>query len=289
MRVLHVDCGPEMRGGQWQVLQLVEGMRANGIEADLMCNASSPLLNRVSGSIPFSVSLLRSMWKSFDLTHVHDARSHTWAAVLGITPFIVSRRVSFAVRSGFASRWKYSKASRYLAISNAVAKSLIDAGVSAEKVRVVYDGVQEFPWKSDLSGKPIAPASVDPQKGSDLIAASGVPVQFSTDLPEDLRTASAFLYISRQEGLGSAIVMAMAAGVPVIASNVGGIPELVHHEETGLLVQNEPNEIFSAWKRLADEKELAAQMVENALVQVKSRFTAEIMVQRTLMAYEDLR
>lgn len=288
MRVLHVDCGREMRGGQWQVLRLVEGMRAAGVEAELMCLAGSPLLSLVAGSIPFSVSRLRSIWKSFDVIHVHDARSHTWGALLGIQPLVVSRRVSFAVRSGLPSRWKYGRASRYIAVSNAVARTLINAGVSAEKVKVVHDGVQEFSWKSDLSGVVIAPESADPQKGTDLIAASGVPVLFSKDLQQDLRTASAFLYISRQEGFGSAIILAMAAGVPVIASNVGGIPELVHHEETGLLVENEPNEILAAWKRLSEDKELAAQMVENALVQMRSEYTAGVMVRRTLDAYEDL-
>lgn len=288
MRVLHVDCGREMRGGQWQVLRLIEGMRAAGVHAELICLAGSPLFSLVAGSIPFSVSRLRSIWKSFDVIHVHDARSHTWGALLGIQPLVVSRRVSFAVRLGMPSRWKYGRASRYIAVSNAVARTLINAGVSAEKVKVVHDGVQEFPWKSDLSGVTIAPESADPQKGTDLIAASGVPVLFSKDLQQDLRTASAFLYISRQEGFGSAILLAMAAGVPVIASNVGGIPELVHHEETGLLVENEPNEIRATWKRLSDEKELSAQMVENALVQMRRKYTAGVMVQRTLEAYEGL-
>ena len=288
MRVLHVDCGREMRGGQWQVLRLVEGMRARGVDAALMCTAASPLFEKVAGSIPFSISKLRSTWRNFDVIHVHDARSHSWAALLGIRPLVVSRRVIFAVRSGLMSRWKYSKACRYIAVSNAVARTLINAGVSSEKIKVVHDGVQEFPWKSDLSGVTIAPESADPQKGTDLIGASGVPVQFSQDIEKDLRTASAFLYISRHEGLGSAILMAMAAGVPVIASNIGGIPELVHHEETGLLVENEPIEIFAAWNRLAHEKELATQMVENALVLVRSDHTADIMVQQTLKTYEDL-
>ncbi len=288
MRVLHVDCGREMRGGQWQVLRLVEGMRAKGIETELLCSAGAPLFSLVAGSLPFSVPRLRAIWKTFDVVHVHDARAHTWGALLGIQPMVVSRRVSFAVRSGLTSRWKYSRASRYLAVSNAVARTLIHAGVSPEKVIVVHDGVQEFPWKSDLSGVMIAPASADSQKGTDLIVASGVPVQFSNNLQQDLRTASAFLYISRQEGFGSAIIMAMAAGVPVIASNVGGIPELVHHEETGLLVDNEPNEILAAWKRLSEEKELTAQMIDNALIQVRSQYTAGIMVERTLEVYRSL-
>ena len=59
-----------------------------------------------------------------------------------------------------------------------------------------------------------------------------------------------FLYITHSEGLGSAVLLAMAAGVPVIASNVGGLPEIVEHERTGLLTENTAQAIANAIRRL---------------------------------------
>jgi glycosyltransferase involved in cell wall biosynthesis len=76
--------------------------------------------------------------------------------------------------------------------------------------------------------------SNDPLKGAGLLqtaaSAAGAQVVFSEELATDLATADVFVYLSESEGLGSAILLAMAQGVPVVASNVGGIPELVEHE-----------------------------------------------------------
>ena len=44
MRILHLDSGHEMRGGQWQVLRLIEGLRGAGHESLLLARAGSPLL-----------------------------------------------------------------------------------------------------------------------------------------------------------------------------------------------------------------------------------------------------
>ena len=65
------------------------------------------------------------------------------------------------------------------------------------------------------------------------------------------------VYVSRCEGLGSGILLAMSHGVPVIASNVGGIPEVIRHEWNGLLADNEPARIAAAIRRLLDNPELA--------------------------------
>ena len=54
-----------------------------------------------------------------------------------------------------------------------------------------------------------------------------------------LHEAGFFVYITHSEGLGSGALLAMSAGVPVIASNVGGLPEAIRHGENGLLVEND--------------------------------------------------
>jgi glycosyltransferase involved in cell wall biosynthesis len=56
------------------------------------------------------------------------------------------------------------------------------------------------------------------------------------DMPDILRTLDLFVHTSLNEGLGRVIVEAMASGVPVIASNVGGVPDVVLPNITGILV-----------------------------------------------------
>ena len=56
------------------------------------------------------------------------------------------------------------------------------------------------------------------------------------DIPEIMPLFDVFVLPSLNEGMGRVLVEAMAAGRPVVASRVGGIPDLVRHGETGLLV-----------------------------------------------------
>src|SRR4029077_5855594 len=85
MRVLHLDSGAEMRGGQWQVLRLIEGLGASGHESTLLARGGSPLYGEarrrgidVKGWSYLSVSRRSGQ---ADILHAHDARSHTAAAL----------------------------------------------------------------------------------------------------------------------------------------------------------------------------------------------------------------
>ena len=269
MRVLHLDLGRQLRGGQYQALQLIEELNARGIEQRFLGPHGEP----------FSIAKLRA---GADIIHAHDAKSHTLAALFARAPLVVSRRVAFPIKSSWASRWKYRQPDLFLAVSKYVAGKLTEAGVPAEKIEVVYDGVRALP-PSTRTGPLIAPASEDPMKGSDLIRQTGLDVDFSHDLIESLKTARGLLYITREEGLGSAALLAMSAGVPVVASRVGGLPEIVGHETTGLLTENEPAQIAAAAARLlaAESDEWARQGREL----VHSRFLTSHMAAATLAAY----
>ena len=155
----------------------------------------------------------------------------------------------------------------------------------AAKIEVVYDGVPALPL-STRTGPLIAPASDDPMKGSDLIRKSGVEVEFTTNLPEALKTARGLLYITREEGLGSAALLAMSAGVPVVASRVGGLPEIVLHERTGLLTDNAPRAIAEAAGRLLTPDADAWSSQGRELVH--SKFLVTNMAAVTLDAYRNL-
>ncbi len=67
-----------------------------------------------------------------------------------------------------------------------------------------------------------------------------------------------FLYITHKEGLGSAALLAMASGVPVVASRVGGLPEIVDDGGTGFFVENHPEAIAARMRLLAEDGGRAA-------------------------------
>jgi len=76
MKVLHADSGREMRGGQWQVISLHEGLGAGSL---LLCRAGSPLMQecrrRGLAVEALTISSLASCSRNVDVTHAHDARA----------------------------------------------------------------------------------------------------------------------------------------------------------------------------------------------------------------------
>jgi hypothetical protein len=294
LRILHIDTGSEMRGGQHQVLLLMKTLRKTGSEQQLLVRHAAPLAEfALSAGFPVYIGGLTSAWRlsrSVDIVHAHDARAHSWAAA-SAARFVVSRRVAFPVKRTPASRWKYARAARYLAVSQYVARELESAGIPREKSDIVYDAVETpatMPgW--DPSAPAVALASTDPMKGRDLVERaahlSGVPVLFSADLTHDLQHASMFVYITRSEGLGSAALLAMSLGVPVVASAVGGLPEIVEHHQTGLLTGNEEGSIALAMRRIREEPNLSLHVRSAAFTSVSERFSPERMAQDTLASY----
>jgi hypothetical protein len=270
-----------MRGGQWQVLRLHRGLIERGHESMLLARRESPLLaaSRKAKLPCDKLGTLRIRSLSFDLVHAHDARSHTMGALLARSPLVVSRRVAFPVKS----RWKYRRASLFLAVSRHVAEQLMNAGVEENRILVVYDGVP-VPVKMANGDKIIAPRTLDPQKGMALAQEAaqlaGVDIEMSFDLEADLPHARALVYLTRSEGLGSGILLGLAHGVTVIASKVGGIPELIEDGVNGILVPNEPEAIAAALSRIDPILGRAARAT------VIERFSEQRMVEATLAAYE---
>lgn len=104
-----------------------------------------------------------------------------------------------------------------------------------------------------------------------------------------LGSLDVFVYLSKSEGLGSAILLAMAHGLPVVASRAGGIPEIVRHQETGLLVgENFQEELPAAVQRLLDSEGLRLQLGSAGRQFVLENATTEKMVSKTLAVYEEV-
>ncbi len=275
-----------MRGGQWQVLRLHQGLTEAGLDSLLLARSDSPLAAAArAASLPCEdISPLRIARISRDchVVHAHDARSHAVAAICSVAPLVVSRRVAFPVNQGTLSRWKYRRATRYLAVSRFVAAELERGGVQAERIDVVYDGVPVPPLPAS-GDRILTPYSADPGKCMELAreaaTVAGVPLEVSHNLEQDLPSARTLIYLSRSEGLGSGILLAMAHGVTVIGSNTGGIPELLEAGATGLLTANTVVDIAAAIAK-ADRRFGAA-----ARLKVMDRFTVAHMVAATRQSY----
>ncbi len=86
------------------------------------------------------------------------------------------------------------------------------------------------------------------------------------EIPQHLAEASCFVLPSLKEGFGIVILEAMAAGVPVIATNVGGIPDIVENGNTGILVEpKNPSQVADAINKIYSEPEIAEKLTQNAL------------------------
>ena len=97
-----------------------------------------------------------------------------------------------------------------------------------------------------------------------------------------------FVMPSLAEGLGVAALEAMACGLPVVASAVGGLRDLVTDGATGLLVPPaDPVALAKAINKLASEPKLRAAMGAAGRIRVADHFSLAAMAQRTLALYRD--
>jgi len=112
---------------------------------------------------------------------------------------------------------------------------------------------------------------------------------FREDVPQILSSLDLFVLSSFLEGMGSSILDAMACRLPVVATKVGGIPEVVRHRETGLLVPpRNPSALAKAILKLYNDRELASRFGQRGYQVVHQKFSAEAMAERIILLYEDL-
>ncbi len=109
------------------------------------------------------------------------------------------------------------------------------------------------------------------------------------ETPLLLAAMDIFMLPSQWEGLPASVVEAMHAGLPIITTSVGGIPELVRHEKEALLVEpGNPTALAAAVTRLAADPGLAKRLGEAAKRRAQECFSIETMVRRTAEIYEAL-
>ena len=111
----------------------------------------------------------------------------------------------------------------------------------------------------------------------------------SSDIERILPMAELFILPSLWEGLPNALLEAMAAGKPVVATKVGGIPEIVVHGETGVLIPPRDTDALAiAIIDLLQNRLKAKDMGEAARIRAGKRFSIYKMIEKTENLYQEL-
>jgi glycosyltransferase involved in cell wall biosynthesis len=110
---------------------------------------------------------------------------------------------------------------------------------------------------------------------------------FRVDVHSWLKGADMFVMPSETEGLGTSILDAMAAGIPVVGTAAGGIPEAVLNDVTGFVVPTgDPRALAASIVRLLRDPALRERMGQAGWARARERFTVERMVEETRKVYQ---
>jgi glycosyltransferase involved in cell wall biosynthesis len=217
-------------------------------------------------------------------------------------------------------------AHRIVASSEAVKRALVAQGADPGRVRLIPGGVDLSAFDAEA---PLVPGvlgalgRLQTEKGHDVLLRALVELRgearlllggeglladelprlatelgvldlvdfrgFVSDVPAFMAETGLFVLSSRSEGQGLVFVEAMAAGRPVVATRVGGVPEVVVDGETGLLVEPEdPGALAAAVRRLLADPALAARMGQAGRRRAREVFSAQRMAELTAAMYEEL-
>ena len=114
-------------------------------------------------------------------------------------------------------------------------------------------------------------------------------IGFCSDVPAYLAAADVFVHVPVWEGLGVAVIEALAAGLPVIASQVGGIPELITDQSTGLLIRpQDPIALADALRRLIHTPDFAQALGRAGQRHAQEYFDLHAMAQANEVLYYEL-
>jgi lipopolysaccharide heptosyltransferase II len=110
------------------------------------------------------------------------------------------------------------------------------------------------------------------------------------DIPQLLSKADCLVLSTiTQEAFGRVIIEAQAAGVPVVATRVGGVTEIIEHEKTGLLVLPKEIEAMSdAVLRILNNPKFSAELVVEAKKKIETHYTLDRMANATMAVYKEL-
>ncbi len=352
MRIVQVTDARSWRGGEEQLFLLTQGLiHRYGVEVFLVCPPGTPVFQRFQAAgLPAYPVGMRQEWDPLraltlrrllqdlapDLVVAQSSGAHGLLVLAAhltqdFPPLVVHRRRPSSISLG--SRWKYRSGTvaRYIAISKAVAQTLIQGGVEPERITVIPSGIPIPPHP------PVAREKLGIPKSTPLIGTVAaltreknlffwleVLKEVRKEVPEVMGlivgegylqsalqravrekgleghvrllpyrpgiigTFDLFLSTSRVEGLGTALIQALAYGVPVVAPQIGGIPEVIRHGETGILIGSwAPRAFAKALVDLLTEPHKRNSLAREALKDVE-RFSIRHTVDQTYTVYREV-
>ncbi|MDP3183397.1 MAG: glycosyltransferase [Desulfobaccales bacterium] len=109
------------------------------------------------------------------------------------------------------------------------------------------------------------------------------------DIPNLLKAMDVFVLPSHSEGISLALLEAMAAGLPVIVSEVGGLPEVVRHEENGLLIPvGDAAALAQSLTRVFEDPAWAKSLGDNARQDIQAHYSLDRLGREINEVYEEL-
>lgn len=358
--ILHIDSERGWRGGQQQVIYLLQGLLERKIITSLVCQPSSRLedfciahdlpfhpvrmLGELDGLAAFKIAGIARRLK-FNILHLHSAHAISIGLLtkfLYPNPKLIGvRRVDFNIRNHIFSRMKYKSRfiNRIVCISDGIKKVLLEDGIPLEKIVMIRSGIDinkfsqiqddngirerhKIPENHKIIGTVAAmaghkdyptllqAASVVVQKVPNvtfLAVGHGPDVERIKKLHQELQLEERFLFsgsqedvgpflksfdifilASKMEGLGTSILDAQSVGLPVIATQTGGVPEIVQHNQNGLLVppQN-PAALADAIIELINNEPRRISLGKKAKDNVQN-YSIDKTIDETLLLYQEL-
>jgi glycosyltransferase involved in cell wall biosynthesis len=245
-----------------------------------------------------------------ELVHAHWLPS-ALPALVTRKPFLVQlwgTDVELARRFPRLARLLLRRARLALCASQSLAEAARELG--AREIRVVASGVdipaevgepaepRHVLYVGRLSEEKGVPELLDATEGMPRVIVgdgplrNGIPDAVGFVPPNELgpyfERAAVVVCPSRREGYGVVAREAMAYGRPVVASDVGGLPDAVEHGVTGLLVPpRDPSALRPALERLLSDPDFARRLGEAGRERAKERFSWEAATQSTIAAYDE--
>jgi glycosyltransferase involved in cell wall biosynthesis len=245
-----------------------------------------------------------------DLLHAHWLPSG-WVAARTGRPYVVQvwgTDVELARRAPWFARRVLRGARLVIAASGALADSARELGAS--KVEVIPSGVDLPAAVGEEASPPevLYAGRLSPEKGIEelVTAAAGMKLVVAGDGPLRASVPGALGFVpherlqelyaraalvacpSRREGFGVACLEAMAHGRPVVATDVGGLRDLVVDGETGLVVRpRDPVALRAALERLLADRDLRRRLGAEGRRRAQERFSWTAVTDATLDAYAD--
>ncbi|MDE6091303.1 MAG: glycosyltransferase family 4 protein [Duncaniella sp.] len=185
--------------------------------------------------------------------------------------------VSPKIEYSFKDKIRIINVGRYTSVKNQL--SLIEAvnKLHKENSEIELNIYGDGPLKAELNQK------IKELKAENYIHENGL----TDKVTEKLRESDIFILPSVYEGMPMTIIEAMSLGLPIIASNVGGIPDMIEDGRNGLLCNTNVESIYSSLKLLIENEQLRETLGRGALIQAEV-FSAEQMAKSYVELYNRL-